>query len=315
MTSTRYEGDTWDLASSVGVTATMVAAARAVATRAKRPLINDPFAEPLVKLVGVDLLSRLASGELDPAELNDVHDGAAGSAGAMSRMADNMAVRTKFFDEFFLSATNAGIKQAVILASGLDARPYRLRWPAGTVVYEVDQPQVIEFKTRSLAGLGAAPTAERRVVAVDLRDDWPTALRDAGFDPSQPTAWSAEGLLGYLPPEAQDRLLDTITELSAPGSRLATESAPNPEPGDEEKMKERMQTISERWRAHGFELDMAGLVYFGDRNEAAPYLAERGWRLNSASIGELFAANGLDPLTDDDMRMGEMLYTSGTLEK
>lgn len=315
MTSTRYDGDTWDLASSVGVTATMVAAARAMATRADNPLINDPFAEPLVKLVGVDLLSRLASGELDPAELNDVHDGAAGSAGAMSRMADNMAVRTKFFDEFFLDATNAGIKQAVILASGLDARPYRLAWPADTVVYEVDQPQVIEFKTRSLADLGAAPTAERRVVAVDLRDDWPTALRNAGFDPSQPTAWSAEGLLGYLPPEAQDRLLDTITELSAPGSRLATESAPNPEPGDEEKIKERMQTISERWRAHGFELDMAGLVYFGDRNEAAPYLADRGWRLNSASIAELFAANGLDPLTDDDMRMGEMLYTSGTLEE
>jgi methyltransferase (TIGR00027 family) len=313
MTSTRYEGDTWDLASSVGVTATMVAAARAMATRADNPLINDPFAEPLVQLVGVDLLSRLASGELDPAELNDVHDGAAGSAGAMSRMADNMAVRTKFFDEFFLDATNAGITQAVILASGLDARPYRLAWPAGTVVYEVDQPQVIEFKTRSLAELGAEPTAERRVVAVDLRDDWPAALRNAGFDPAQPTAWSAEGLLGYLPPEAQDRLLDTITELSAPGSRLATESAPNPEPGHEEKMKERMQTISERWRAHGFELDMAGLVYFGDRNEAAAYLADRGWQLNSASITELFAANGLDPLIDDDTRMGEMLYTSGTL--
>ena len=146
------------------------------------------------------------------------------STGAMSRMADNMAVRTKFFDEFFLDATKAGIKQVVILASGLDSRAYRLAWPAQTVVYEIDQPQVIEFKTRALAELGAEPTTERRVVAIDLRDDWPTALRTAGFDPSQPTAWSAEGLLGYLPPEAQDRLLDTITELSAPGSRLATEA-------------------------------------------------------------------------------------------
>jgi methyltransferase (TIGR00027 family) len=315
MTSTRYEGDTWDLASSVGATATMVAAARAVATRADRPLINDPFAEPLVRAVGVDLLTRLATGEVNANDLNDVHDGATGSAGAMSRMADNMAVRTKFFDEFFLDATNAGIKQAVILASGLDARAYRLQWPAGTVVYEVDQPQVIEFKSRTLADLGAAPTAERRVVAIDLREDWPAALRAAGFDPSQPTAWSAEGLLGYLPPDAQDRLLDTITELSAPGSRLATESAPNPEPGDEEKMKERMQTISERWRAHGFDLDMAGLVYFGERNEAAPYLSGHGWQLTSASIRELFDANGLAPLDDDDMRMGEMLYTSGTLDK
>jgi methyltransferase (TIGR00027 family) len=293
----------------------MVAAARAVASRAERPLINDPFAEPLVRAVGVELLTQLATGEVNANDLNDVHDGATGSAGAMSRMADNMAVRTKFFDEFFLDATNAGIKQAVILASGLDARAYRLQWPAGTVVYEVDQPQVIEFKSRTLADLGAAPTAERRVVAIDLREDWPAALRAAGFDPAQPTAWSAEGLLGYLPPDAQDRLLDTITELSAPGSRLATESAPNPEPGDEEKMKERMQTISERWRAHGFDLDMAGLVYFGERNEAAPYLSGHGWRLTSASIRELFDANGLAPLEDDDMRMGEMLYTSGTLNK
>src|ERR1700739_3036628 len=313
MTSTRYEGDTWDLASSVGATATMVAAARAMATRAERPLINDPFAEPLGHAVGVALLPRLAAGEVNPDDLNDVHDGATGSAGAMARMADNMAVRTKFFDEFFLDATNAGIKQAVILASGLDARAYRLQWPAGTVVYEADQPQVIEFKSRTLADLGAAPTAERRVVAIDLREDWPAALRAAGFDPSQPTAWSAEGLLGYLPPDAQDRLLDTITELSAPGSRLATESAPNPEPGDEEKMKERMQTISERWRAHGFDLDMAGLVYFGDRNEAAPYLADRGWALNGISIRDLFSANGLAPLEDDELSMGDVLYVSGPL--
>jgi methyltransferase (TIGR00027 family) len=313
MTSTRYEGDTWDLASSVGVTATMVAAARAVASRADRPLIDDAFAEPLVRAVGVDLLTRLATGEVNPDDLNDVHDGAAGSAGAMSRMADNMAVRTKFFDEFFLGATQAGIEQVVILASGLDSRAYRLAWPAGTVVYEVDQPQVIEFKSRTLAELGAAPTTERRVVAIDLRDDWPAALRAAGFDATQPTAWSAEGLLGYLPPEAQDRLLDTITELSAPGSRLATESAPNPEPGDEDKLKERMQRISERWRAHGFELDMAGLVYFGDRNEAAPYLSDRGWALNGISIRDLFSANDLPPLEEDDTRMGDMRYVSGTL--
>ncbi|HZC51805.1 MAG TPA: class I SAM-dependent methyltransferase [Mycobacterium sp.] len=314
MTSTRYDGDTWDLASSVGVTATMVAAARAVASRDDRPLIDDPYAEPLVRAVGVDLLTRLATGEVSPDDLNDVHDGASGSAGAMSRMADNMAVRTKFFDEFFLDATNAGIEQVVILASGLDSRAYRLPWPAGTVVYEVDQPQVIEFKTRTLAELGAAPTADRRTVAVDLRDDWPAALRAAGFDAARPTAWSAEGLLGYLPPEAQDRLLDTITELSAPGSRFATESAPNPQPGDEDKLKERMQRIAERWRAHGFDLDMAGLVYFGERNEAAPYLADHGWAMDGISIRELFADNGLPPFEDDDTRMGDMVYVSGYLK-
>src|ERR1700742_4066875 len=299
--STRYEGDTWDLASSVGATATMVAAARAMATRADRPLINDPFAEPLVRAVGVDLLARLASGELDPAELNDVHDGAAGSAGAMSRMSDNMAARTKFFDEFFLDATNAGIRQAVILASGLDARAYRLPWPDGTTVYEIDQQQVIEFKSRTLAELGAQPTAIRRAVAIDLRDDWPAALKAAGFDPEQPSAWSAEGLLGYLPPDAQDRLLDTITALSAPGSRIATESGPTREPGHEERIKERMRKVSERWRKHGLDLDMTELVYFGDRNEAAVYLSDHGWQMGGSTIREMFAANGLPPIQEEDL--------------
>ncbi|HEY6645734.1 MAG TPA: class I SAM-dependent methyltransferase, partial [Mycobacterium sp.] len=226
----RTENDTWDLASSVGATATMVAAARAMASTADNPLINDPFAEPLVRAVGVDFFTRLVTGELRPEDLDSDSE----SVG-MQRMTDNMAVRTKFFDDFFLGATDAGIRQAVILASGLDSRAYRLDWPAGTTVYEIDQPEVIEFKTRTLAELGASPTANRRTVAMDLRYDWPSALIEEGFDPRQPTAWSAEGLLGYLPPDAQDRLLDTITELSGPGSRVAVESVPNINPEDHEK--------------------------------------------------------------------------------
>jgi methyltransferase (TIGR00027 family) len=303
MTSTRHDGDTWDVASSVGATATMAAMTRAIATRADRPLIDDPFAEPLVRAVGVDLLTQLATGELAP---NDLVEQVA---------IDGAKVRTKFYDEFFLDATNAGITQVVILASGLDSRAYRLSWRTGTVVYEVDQPQVIEFKTRTLAELGAAPTADRRAVAVDLREDWPTALRTAGFDPARPTAWSVEGLLGYLPPEAQDRLLDTITELSASGSRVATESRPNPQPGDEDKTKEGLHRISEHWRAHGFDLDHARLRYFGERNEAAPYLTDRGWALNGISIRDLFAANDLSSLKDDDLRMGNVLYVSGALNR
>ncbi|WP_343710284.1 class I SAM-dependent methyltransferase [Mycobacterium sp.] len=305
----RTDDDSWDLASSVGATATMVAAARAVATRADRPLFDDPFAEPLVRAVGIDLFTRLATGELTAADLDD--DTGPGRAG-MSRMTDTMAVRTKFFDDFFIQAAEAGVAQAVILASGLDSRAYRLPWPDGTTVYEIDQPSVIDFKSRALADLGATPTANRRPVAVDLRDDWPAALRAAGFDPGQPTAWSAEGLLGYLPPEAQDRLLDTVTELSAPGSRFATESAPDRDPATEQRIKERMKAISTRWRDHGLDLDMTALIYFGDRNEAAPYLSERGWQMSGSSIRELFAANGLAPV-DDDFPFADRLYVSGTL--
>jgi methyltransferase (TIGR00027 family) len=303
----RTDNDTWDLASSVGATATMVAAARAMATTAENALINDPFAEPLVRAVGVDFFTRLVTGELRPEDLDSDSE----SVG-MQRMTDNMAVRTKFFDEFFLSATEGGIRQAVILASGLDSRAYRLAWPAGTTVYEIDQPDVIEFKTRTLAELGAEPTAERRTVAMDLRYDWPSALIEEGFDPNQPTAWSAEGLLGYLPPDAQDRLLDTITELSAPGSRVAVESVPTIDPDDHEKAIERMKAASDRWRDHGFDLDFAELVYLGDRNEAATYLGDHGWQLSRNSVNELFAANGLPPVEDEEVgNFGELQYVSG----
>jgi methyltransferase (TIGR00027 family) len=306
----RTDNDTWDLASSVGATATMVAAARAMASTADDALIDDPFAEPLVRAVGVDFFTRLVTGELRPEDLDSDSE----SVG-MQRMTDNMAVRTKFFDEFFLSATEGGIRQAVILASGLDSRAYRLAWPAGTTVYEIDQPDVIEFKTRTLAELGAEPTAERRTVAIDLRYNWPSALIEEGFDPNQPTAWSAEGLLGYLPPDAQDRLLDTITDLSAPGSRVAVESVPNIDPSDHEKAIERMQAASERWRDHGFDLDFAELVYLGDRNEAAAYLGDHGWQLNQQGVKDLFAANGLPPLDDDEDvgNFAELQYVSGTL--
>jgi O-methyltransferase involved in polyketide biosynthesis len=174
----RTDDDTWDLASSVGATATLVAAARAVASRAEHPLISDPFAEPLVRAVGVDLLSRLAAGDVTPDELGE------GAGTGMQRMADSMAVRTMFFDDFFLDATEAGLTQAVILAAGLDSRAYRLPWPERTTVFEVDQPDVIAFKTGTLAELGAEPTAQRRTVAVDLRDDWPAALAAEGFDPA-----------------------------------------------------------------------------------------------------------------------------------
>lgn len=307
--SARFEGDSWDLASSVGLTATMVAAARAVAGRAPGALVNDQFAEPLVRAVGVDFFVRMASGELDPDEL------AEDEANGLRPFADAMAIRTHYFDNFFLDATRAGIRQAVILASGLDSRAYRLRWPAGTIVFEVDQPQVIDFKTTTLAGLGAAPTTDRRTVAVDLRDDWPTALQKAGFDNAQRTAWIAEGLLGYLSAEAQDRLLDQITAQSVPGSQFATEVLRDINRLNEEELRGRMRRLAERFRRHGLDLDMSGLVYLGDRTDARTYLADHGWRTASASTTDLLAEHGLPPIDGDDAPFGEVIYVSAELKQ
>ena len=164
---TRTENDSWDLASSVGATATAVAASRAMASRDPDPLLDDPWADPLVRAVGIDTFVKLIDGEIDQTDDPLLNRRA---------MNEQITVRTRFFDEFFLQATDTGIRQAVILASGLDTRAYRLPWPPDTVVFEIDQPQVISFKTTAMAGLGAVPTAQRRTVALDLRDDWPSAL-------------------------------------------------------------------------------------------------------------------------------------------
>jgi methyltransferase (TIGR00027 family) len=305
----RTDNDTWDLATSVGATATMVAAARAVATKAENPLINDQFAEPLVRAVGVDFLTRWAAGELADVDVDD-----ADSTWKLHQMPDAMAARTRFFDAFFQEATQAGIRQAVILASGLDARAYRLDWPADMTVFEVDQPEVIAFKTETLAELGASPTTDRRTVAIDLRNDWPAALTEAGFDRNQPTAWIAEGLLGYLPPEAQDRLLDNISALSADGSRLATEAIPDMAGVDQEQARELMRKAAEKWRAHGFDLNFDELGYQGDRNDVAVYLDTLGWASVGKPMSQLLNDHGLPPVpqTSDSVSMADTIYYTST---
>jgi methyltransferase (TIGR00027 family) len=283
----RTDNDTWDLASSVGATATAVAASRAAASQGPEPLLDDPYAEPLVRAVGIDHFVKIVNGELPAREDDPVLNRKA--------MNEQITVRTRFFDDFFTSATDSGIRQAVILASGLDTRAYRLTWPAGTTVFELDQPEVIEFKTRTLAELGAEPTAQHRTVAIDLRGDWPKALLDNGFDPKQPTAWIAEGLLVYLPPEAQDRLLDAITALSAPGSRVATEHMDMTSiPADW------AQRLTERSQRIGSTINLAELFYMGDRNSATDYLTAQGWRVDVRSTEQAFAANGFT-LPDDEM--------------
>jgi methyltransferase (TIGR00027 family) len=275
--SIRSESDSWDLATSVGATATMVAAQRALASAAG--LIDDPFAAPLVRAVGIDVYTRLVNGEIPVTDDTEFDP---------ARMARGMAVRTRFYDQFFVDATRSGIRQAVIVAAGLDVRAYRLPWPQGTVVYEVDLPNVIDFKTSTLSKQGAAPTAERRTVAVDLRDDWPAALEAAGFDPQAPSAWSAEGLVVYLPPEAQDALFDNITALSAPGSQLASEFVPDTTVFTDPRWRSHHERMSEL----GFELDFNDLVYHFERSHIIEYLTQRGWQVSHRTVAEMHAANG-----------------------
>jgi methyltransferase (TIGR00027 family) len=296
----RTDNDTWDLASSVGATATMVAAQRALANR--EGLIDDPFAEPLVRAVGMDFVVKALDGEIDLEAVDPEFN--------LRRAAKGMAVRTRHFDGLFTDATAAGVRQAVILAAGLDARSFRLPWPDGTTVFEVDQPEVIDFKSKTLAELGAAPTADRRTVAIDLRNDWPTALQDSGFDPSAPSAWIAEGLLIYLPSEAQDRLFDHITALSVPGSRVATEHIPDTKMFSDE----RAQRIAEQMKKYGSDIEMRELIYHGERSHVPEYLTRYGWEVSTQTMREAYAANGFEFPDDETMSLfSDLSYVSAVL--
>ena len=300
----RTDNDTWDLATSVGATATMVAAGRARATR--DGLIDDPFAEPLVRAVGVDFFTRWAAGELESADVDDPD-----ATWGMQRMTDLLAARTRYIDAFFADAAAAGIRQAVILASGLDARAYRLPWAPGMTVFEIDQPQVIDFKTATVSALGAKPTADVRAVPIDLRHDWPAALQQAGFDTRRPAAWAAEGLLGFLPPDAQDRLLDNVTALSADGSRVVAEIFL-----DSSVNQQALNGAAQRWQERGLDAELDNLGFPGDRNDVATYLEDHGWRPVRTPMNELLAANGL-PLqpTGENAAFARNYYCTAVLRK
>jgi methyltransferase (TIGR00027 family) len=273
MSSLRTDDDTWDIATSVGTTAVMVAAARAAETARDNPLIHDPYAKVLVDGAGTGVWGFMLDDEF-VAKVADVDTEA---AAIFEHMGSYQAVRTRFFDDFFAKAVAAGIRQIVILASGLDSRAYRLQWPAGTTVYEIDQPKVLEYKTATLDEHGVSPTAVRRAVPMDLRFDWPNALREAGFDVSAPTAWLAEGLLMYLPADAQDRLFEQITELSAAGSRIAAETMGVQADERREQMRERFERIAAQFGMDDA-LDIQELIYNDpDRADVADWLAEHGW--------------------------------------
>jgi methyltransferase (TIGR00027 family) len=257
----RSDNDTWDITTSVGATALFVAAARALEANKPAPLVVDPYAEIFCRAVG--------------GEWADVLDGRAPENKLMSEFGTHfvtyLAARTKFFDDFFYAAADSGVRQIVIPAAGLDSRAYRLAWPEGTVVFELDQPQVLEFKREVLNGSGEASTAERREIAVDLRDDWPEALRHSGFDPSSPSAWLAEGLLVYLPATAERELFTGIDDLAAPGSHVGVDDG---KPFNDELY----QAAREEERTAGDGSQFFSLIYNEQHAPAIDWFSAHGWR-------------------------------------
>jgi methyltransferase (TIGR00027 family) len=190
----------------IGATALMTAASRALETERGdgQALLSDELARELAGEKGFDLLARAA------------RIGVPSSAGG----SPVFVVRHRFLDDVLKDLTGSGIRQVVLVAGGLDTRAYRLPWPDDTRLFEIDQPHVLAYKDTVLASRGAQARCDRREVPADLRQDWPTALLERGFDPERPTAWVAEGILFYIPEPSVHGLLDEMRRLSAPGSHL-----------------------------------------------------------------------------------------------
>ncbi|MDI5969364.1 class I SAM-dependent methyltransferase [Streptomyces sp. SL13] len=256
----------WDIVSGVGVTALGVAAARALETHRSGALVTDPYASAFVEAAEAPVPL--------PSHPRDLDSQAWKGDTVWMSMATYVAVRSRFFDDFFARATADGIGQAVLLAAGLDTRAFRLDWPAGCRLFEVDQPKVLEFKDTVLGEQQAQARCDRRAVAVDLRDDWAAALHDAGFDTTRPTAWLAEGLLPYLPADAENNLFATIHRLSAPGSRIAVEHVDTQSLGmfDEEEMTQAGQQMG---------VDISTLLHNEDKEHPERVLTGLGWTARS----------------------------------
>ena len=288
--SLRSDDDQWDIVSSVGYTALLVAGWRALHAVSPQPLVADQYAKYFIDASGDSYLAEVLG-----------NPGTSEDETAFPRL---YGVQTKFFDDFFTSAGDAGIRQAVIIAAGLDSRAYRLEWPNGTTVFEVDLPKVLEFKAHVLADGAAAPKAPRIEVAADLRTDWPTPLKAAGFDPQSPSAWSVEGILPYLNDDAQSALFSRISELCAAGSRVAIGALGTRLDHDQLAA---LETNHPGVNKSG-NVDFSALTY-EPKGEPAEWLAAHGWAVEPVrNTLELQAEYGMTP-PEVDVKIDNVMHS------
>lgn len=280
MSTLRTDDDTWDITTGVSTAAVMVAAARAAETDRPAPLICDPYA----KLLVAHAANSIWKAVFDESIFAELRSTDPETSAYIDHVRNYVAVRTHYFDNFCADAIANGVRQLVLLASGLDSRSYRLDWPAGTTVYEIDQPFVLAHKSATLAAHDVKPAAERRQVRLDLSQDWPAELCNEGFDPTIPTAWLAEGLLIYLTADGQDRLLQQITALSPPGSWIAVETAASYAETRREELGEQFTKIAAELKLERA-VYQKNLMYPGqDRAHVADWLNDHGWHATTRSF-------------------------------
>jgi len=287
-----------------------MAAARAHETARAQPLFSDPYAR-----IFLDEAVRAGWDPPPSATPQQLSGGSDPQFEARKcALMSYAACRTAYFDQFVMQANADEVRQVVVLGAGLDSRPWRLSWIPGTVVYEIDQPQVLEFKISTLWTHNVGPACEYRPVSVDLRFDWPTALRDMGFDQTEPSAWSAEGLLSYLPSAARRSLFDRIQTCSAPGSRLAVETASTkvldpPSIRRRRTMRAAQDADSAAGRSNLQEIRT--LWFPDDGDNFADWLTHKGWQVNSVEANDLMARYGRAPAAGTEHAVPHSAFVEG----
>lgn len=253
--------DTEGVDGGVGLTALLVAAARAIETHRHDSLAQDVYAEHFVRAAPACTHW--------PVRIEQVPDG--DDNPLWGRFARYFGLRTRVLDDFLLQAVGTSVRQVVLLGAGLDTRAFRLDWPSDQVVFEIDRAGVLAFKQQVLTGLSAAPKVKRVPVPVDLRADWVTALTTAGFDPAAPSVWLAEGLLFYLPGPAETYLIDTVDRLTTAGSALAFEAKL-----EKDLLAYRDSPIYTA-TLEQIGIDLLHLFDTGPRPDSAGHLTAKGW--------------------------------------
>ncbi|MEV3854138.1 class I SAM-dependent methyltransferase [Streptomyces sp. NPDC050095] len=251
--------------SGVWATAVGVAKVRARETAREDALFRDPLAQAFA-----------TAGGLWPSSPPLPDDETARRR--RSAVAFSIVIRTKFLDDLLRQAADSGIRQVVLLGAGMDSRAFRMDWPEGTRMFEVDTSAPLDFKASVLRQERAVARCERIPVAVDLREDWPAALAAAGHDSTVPTVWIAEGLLIYLPEDAVDLLLARIGAQSAPGSRMGLTLG--------------SRGVIERFGADAAPGSAASMWVSEMPDNPVGWLAEHGWDADSRTLRECAAAYG-----------------------
>ncbi len=239
---------------AIGATSRWVAAARAVETERADRLFEDPWARRLAGEEGFALLEDFAR---------------------VTRTTDNsyLAIRTRFLDDFALASMST-LRQVVVLAAGMDARAFRLPWPAGTTLYEVEREQVLAVKEPILRAGMAVPRCDRRLVPIDLADAWESALAAAGFHPDQPALFLVEGIVPYLTADQAESLMQRVGLLAAPESKLGADMIGS-------SFLESAWTAALRAR-----LEELGIGWHFGTDEPERWLAPFGWATTATLLGE-----------------------------